>query len=108
MFLPQSVVTSLPSTDKRPKPSTLRPNRYSPVAVGVREPVHSTDRPVIPFACSGTLLSLRFTEDSTLEVRGVGLASKLGRELYSTLTPGLPSGVVRTGAGTGSALFERN
>jgi len=38
----------------------------------------------------------------------LGFASKLGRELYSALRPGLPSGVVRTDEGTGSALFERN
>src|SRR5579864_3535167 len=103
MFLPQSVVISLPSTDRRPKPSTLSPKRYSPVAVGLREPVHCTDRPGIPFACSGRLLSFRFTEESTREVSGVGFASKLGRELYSALRPGLPSGVVRTDAGTRSA-----
>src|SRR5580765_4112141 len=103
MFLPQSVVISLPSTNRRPKPSTLRPNRYSPVAVGLREPVHCTDRPEIPFACSGRLLSLRFTEESLREVRGMGFASKLGREVYSALRPGLPSGVVKTDTGTRSA-----
>ena len=68
----------------------------------------SENRSIAPTAFWLTLLvragcsQFKFTSDSTRDASGVGLDSKPGRELYSALRPGLPSGVVSADAGTGS------
>ena len=89
------------------KPSTLKPKQIVAGCSGVERsrPLHR--QAVFLSPVRGHCSAFRFTDGSTREVSGVGLASKLGRELYSALRPGLPSGVVSTDAGTGSALLRK-